>query len=155
MYVPRERLERGRTHVETVYYTLLEKVLAERWPEHVFHELFIQYIYKGVLLPEIIRDKTKMLDKHFRMLVSRAFEYKFEHLKSELAFPDFENQERDPYVICYEWVISNIDKVTGLVGRGYLEELKQSQPDILARMICNEIIFIASMSLLRELNLIR
>ena len=149
MYSLQERLIRGRTHVETVYLTLLEHVLRNQLSPTDFYSYFISYIYRSVVVPEILRDKTGELDKHFRSLVDKAFKRKLGD-KFEIT-PDFVNTQRDPYDICIEFLLRPEVQQKLFTE----EERRKGEHRGKAKNICNEILFEASMSFLRSLDLIR
>ncbi|NPA69570.1 MAG: hypothetical protein GXO26_02065 [Crenarchaeota archaeon] len=150
MSLEREVFIRGRTHVETVYLTLLHHVLNspnadQAW--NLFVKYFIDYVYKSVIVPKIISDKTGDMNRHFRMLVERSFKYKFGN-RFELL-PDFVNSERDPYDICVDFLSSKVNELFPQ------DVIMAGDADRLIHLWCSEVIYTASMSFLQELKLIR
>ncbi len=147
MSIPhQERFIRGKTHVETVYLTLLDKVLTT--PQHswdLFLELFIDYVYKSVVIPEVIRDKTGQYGKLFRTLVERAFRWKVRGLDT---YPTFEG-EGDPYEICVDFLSKNMRKLFSE------EAIRRGVANRAIASICREVIYTATMAFLQELKLIR
>jgi len=151
MSTPQEqlRLLRGKTHVETVYLTLLDQTLARNLSWDKFLELFAYYVYRSFILPLIIRDSSGERERMFIIYLRRACE-KILGDKSEFC-PDFESVRGDPYTICIQ-ELSDPEKLKQL---GYTpQDIRERRAYADVQHICREIVFQASMALLIDLKMI-
>jgi len=149
MYIA-PHLIRGRTHVETVYMTLLEHVLSSKMGFMDFIKLFIDYVYRSVIKPLLVKNPS--LNKHFKVYVERAFKLVYPiyiRVNVDLVPPSFEKSDEDPYIVCIRYLNEQKKKLF------HETAIRQGEADRTIDAICSEVIYTASMALLRDLGLIR
>ncbi len=143
------RLLRGKTHIETVYLTLLEQVLNRNMSWENFLDYFLYYVYRSFVLPIIITDGTGEREKMFITYLKKACERVLGD-KSEFC-PEFSPHRGDPYLVCVE-ELNSVEKLRELGFEDYQIRHREAQRKV--EEWCKEMIYQASMGLLMQYKMI-